>query len=169
MSSKKTLVEYYNKTYKDYRVFYGLDKTLSIHFGYYDDNNKTQDKAVINMNKVLASISKITVDDVVLDAGCGIGGSSIWLAKNIGCKVIGITLSERQAFLASKLAQKNNVSNLVQFFVKDFTSTKFPPNSFDVVWGLESICYAKNKRDFLSEARRILKKGGRIIVADGFL
>jgi hypothetical protein len=38
-----------------------------------------------------------------------------------------------------------------------------------VVWALESSCHALNKGDFLREAYRLLRKGGRIVVCDGFL
>ena len=41
-------------------------------------------------------------------------------------------------------------------------------NSFDVIWAIESVCHADNKMDFLKEAYRLLRQGGRIVVADGF-
>lgn len=121
------------------------------------------------MNRVLAKIAKTRFNDKILDAGCGIGGSAIWLAKNFGARVTGINISRMQVEIARKLAKEGKVDNLVKFIVKNFVDTKFPKNSFDVVWGIESVCHAENKKDFLSEAKRILKNNGRIIVADGFL
>ena len=50
----------------------------------------------------------------------------------------------------------------------DYCATAFDDNTFTVVWGLESICYAESKQKFVQEAYRILKNGGRFIVADGF-
>jgi len=44
----------------------------------------------------------------------------------------------------------------------------FADGTFDVVWALESICYAPDKRDFVREASRLLRSGGRLVVADGF-
>jgi len=54
------------------------------------------------------------------------------------------------------------------FEQKDYTNTFYPSNSFDVVWGIESVCYADDKGIFLKEAHRILKPGGRLIMADFF-
>jgi ubiquinone/menaquinone biosynthesis C-methylase UbiE len=106
---------------------------------------------------------------LILDAGCGIGGSAIWLAKKYGARVIGITLSDNQLRQAQQLAQQEQVADLTDFFIKDYLNTGFPDEAFDVVWAAESVCYAESKIDFLKEAFRILKNGGRLIIADGFL
>lgn len=161
---KKRLVEFYNYYDVNYRAEHGIN----IHYGFYDSEHRDHRAAVLNMNRVLAAKARITSSDTVLDAGCGLGGSSIWLAKNIGAKVIGININEAQVEKARMLAKENKVDHLVKFFVDDFTVTKFPNESFDVVWGLESICYAIRKKDFASEARRILTNDGRLIIADGF-
>ena len=90
------------------------------------------------------------------------------MAKQIGCRVTGISLSEKQVGQATALAQSENVAHLANFERKDYNSTGFPDGSFDVVWAIESVCYAKDKADFLREAFRLLKKGGRLIVTDFF-
>lgn len=51
----------------------------------------------------------------------------------------------------------------------DFENIKFQTESFDVIWAIESVCHADSKNTFIKEAYRILKKGGRLIVADAFL
>lgn len=66
------------------------------------------------------------------------------------------------------MAGKNGVSNSTNFYVMDYLRTTFDNNSFDVVWALESACHSVNKAAFLKEMYRLLKKGGRFILADGF-
>ena len=46
--------------------------------------------------------------------------------------------------------------------------TDFDEAAFDVVWAVEAVCHAENKRDFVDEAYRILAPGGRLILADFF-
>jgi SAM-dependent methyltransferase len=45
----------------------------------------------------------------------------------------------------------------------------FPDDTFDVVWGLESTCYAFDKHALIGEVARVLRRGGRLVIADGFL
>jgi cyclopropane fatty-acyl-phospholipid synthase-like methyltransferase len=54
------------------------------------------------MNEILANKVRIAQSDMILDAGCGIGGSSIWLAEHIGCRVVGIDITESQLTIARK-------------------------------------------------------------------
>jgi len=139
-----------------------------LHYGYWDENTKTHSQALLNKNRILAEIAGIKPEDHVLDAGCGIGGSSIWLAKHVGCRTTGITVSAQQVEHAKRNAQRHGVSDKADFQQADFCKTPFPDESFDVVWAVESSCYATDKRDFFREAYRLLRKGGTLIACDGY-
>lgn len=165
----KNIVDYYQATENAYKDSWDLENSHSIHYGYWDEKVKSFAQSLQRMNEVMTEAANINKDDVVLDAGCGIGGSSIYLASKTGCKVTGITISERQVARANELAKKKKLENQVSFQVMNYCATDFPDEGFDVVWGCESICYADDKRQFINEAWRLLKPGGRLVVADGFV
>lgn len=150
-SEIKKVSQYYNATYFDYFWVLALWRHWGMHFGFYDTFHKTLGEAILNMNAVLAQKAGIQNSSKVLDAGCGVGGSSIWIAKNIGASVVGITLVEEQVAKARRLAKKYGVESKTEFLRRDFLSTGFPDSSFDIVWAIESVCYAEHKRDFLSD------------------
>lgn len=165
----KKIVEYYHATEHAYKDSWDLNNSLAIHYGYWDEKVKSFPQSLVRMNEVMAVSAGITAKDKVLDAGCGVGGSSIYLALAIGCRVTGITLSERQVQQAITHAKQKEIGNLVEFQVMNYSHTSFPDASFDVVWGCESICYADSKEQFIKEAHRLLKPGGRLVIADGFV
>ncbi|MFQ5728892.1 MAG: SAM-dependent methyltransferase [Waddliaceae bacterium] len=167
--TKEDLVHYYDSCEKDYHRFWDLDRSLAMHAGYWDETTRSLPEALARENEILAQLAKIKPGDRVLDAGCGVGGSSIYLANKYRCQVTGITLSDNQVRKAQSYAHNRGVSNPPEFFVMDFSHTTFPAETFDVVWGLESICHANDKRLFLQEAFRILKPQGRLVIADGFM
>ena len=165
----KRIEEYYTSTENAYKDSWDLDRSLAIHYGYWDDKTKNFPGSLLRMNEVMMEKAGVKSTDHVLDAGCGIGGSSIFLAKRTGCKVTGISLSERQVKKAREIAEKEAVTGKIIFEVMNYGKTSFPDESFDVVWGCESICYADEKEQFIKEAYRLLKPGGRLVVADGFV
>lgn len=165
----KRIIQYYKDTENAYKDSWDLNNSLAIHYGYWDEGVKSFPESLLRMNAVMMKAADIKPADHVLDAGCGVGGSSIFLASTLGCRVTGITLSERQVQLATMNTQKKHLENLVDFKVMDYCNTEFPDASFDVVWGCESICYADDKEKFIKEAYRLLKRGGRLVVADGFV
>lgn len=165
---KRKIVQYYDTCEVHYRHWWDLDRSLAMHAGFWDETTKSLHEALLKENEVLAGIAKIQLSDHVLDAGCGVGGSSIYLSERFGCRVTGITLSEKQVHTATHKAAERRLSQPPTFLVRDYTQTGFPDASFDVVWAIESVCHAEDKSLFVKEAHRLLKPGGRLIVADGF-
>lgn len=161
--------QYYETTESSYIDGWDLNNSFAMHYGYKDESTRTFGATLLRMNQVLANEAGILPTDKVLDAGCGIGGSCFYLAENIGCDCIGITLSSKQVDKATQLAKQKGLSQKVSFRAMSYLNTDFPSESFDVVWGLESICYATDKEVFIKEAYRLLKPGGRLIIADGMV
>src|SRR5690554_5576689 len=96
MLRKEEIVQYYDECETDYRLFWDLDRSLAMHAGYWDATTRTLHEALERENAVLAQMAKISPGERVLDAGCGVGGSAIYLADKYKCRVTGITLSEQQ-------------------------------------------------------------------------
>jgi len=165
----KKIIEYYKDTENAYKDSWDLDNSLAIHYGYWDRKVKSFPQSLLRMNEVMMEAAAIKSTDSVLDAGCGVGGSCIFLASTLGCHVTGISLSERQVEQAVANAKQRGVDSMVNFKVMDYCATDFPDASFDVVWACESICYTGDKHQFVKEAWRLLKPGGRLVIADGFV
>jgi len=157
---------YYKDCHNAYRDAWGLDQNMQLNLGLWYKDTKNLSEALFNLNVEMGQLAEIDNTKVVLDAGCGVGGTAIHLAKNYGCKVIGITLSENQCRLANENATIENVSHLVEFQVMDYMQTSFENQSFDVIIGMESIVYAQPKKAFIEEAFRLLKDGGKLVLAE---
>ncbi|MBL4607565.1 MAG: methyltransferase domain-containing protein [Pseudomonadales bacterium] len=167
--TEQEIIKYYEDCDIDYRLVWQTGNNFSLHYGYYDADHTRHKTAVLNMNRILAQKAGIKDGDKILDAGCGIGGSCLWLANHYDVECTGINICEFQLKKARKLSKERNLDSRVNYQVRSFLETGFEDNTFDVVWGMESVCYAENKKEFLEEAYRILKPGGRVAVADGFL
>ncbi|HBS06721.1 MAG TPA: hypothetical protein DEA96_17260 [Leptospiraceae bacterium] len=165
----QAIEEYYLHSQFDYRLLWNQDESHSLHFGFWSDETRNLSEALENENRVLADLAQIQPGDVVLDAGCGVGGSSIFLAQNFGCQVHGVSLCSHQLTRAQEVARKYNVENQVHFSRADFHDLDFSDSFFSVIWCIESFCHSWNKPRFLEEAFRLLRPGGVLIIADGFL
>ena len=163
---QKSIVSYYDNTWLEYRVLWINNKDRALHFGYYETFKESHSAALEKLNLVMAHKAAITADDLVLDAGCGQGGSALWLAKHIGASVTGITLVPHQMAVAVREAKKRALDDKAIFLVNDYCATQFPDQSFSVIWACESLCHAPSKNSFYTEAFRLLKPGVRIVVAE---
>ncbi|HEY6425341.1 MAG TPA: methyltransferase domain-containing protein [Pseudonocardiaceae bacterium] len=160
------IVDYYDETWVDYRLLWLNRDNLAVHFGYADASTRGHTDALKNMNRVLADRVAIQPGERILDAGCGVGGSSLWLAQERDVEVVGITPVPSQVALARGYAAQRGLADRVRFEQADYAATSLPDASFDVVWTLEALCHAPNKAAFYREAARLLRPGGRVVVAE---
>jgi tocopherol O-methyltransferase len=136
--------------------YYGKDGTLKL------DRRQAQ---IDLIEEVLKWSGDFTIDrpQDILDVGCGIGGSSLYLAEKFGARVTGITLSPVQANRAKERARAAGLQAKTDFQVANALNIPFPDNSFDLVWSLESGEHMPDKVKFLQECHRVLKPGGKLI------
>ena len=164
--------------YQQIQEFYDASSNLweevwgeHMHHGYYgEDGNYKLDRrqAQIDLIEELLNWSGDFTKNRpqnILDVGCGIGGSSLYLAEKFGARVTGITLSPVQANRAKERARAAGLEAKTDFQVANALEMPFADNSFDLVWSLESGEHMPDKEKFLQECYRVLKPGGTFIFA----
>ena len=124
-------------------------------------------RALERMVKVVIAPAGINEWHHVVDAGCGVGGAAIYLAKTRGCAVTGVNLSRVQLEMAGKKVLDAGLDDQVRFEYADCSrSLPFSDESIDVVVNIESACHYIDRARFLCEVHRILKPGGKIVAVD---
>lgn len=166
MADRKSITlqigDFWDKMSEGWRIIWGPH----IHHGYYENNQsipplQAQEKLLVK----LAELLEIPLKSNILDVGCGMGASSIYLAKKFQAIVTGITLSHKQVSMATQQCRSENITN-AKFIIEDALSlNSFNDNSFDIVWSLESCEQFYDKGLFLQQAFRVLKPGGQLMIA----
>lgn len=138
----------------------------NVHMGTWSDPNDTLQTAMDRTNHIMAREAGIERNSEVLDVGCGYGATAIFLAREYGCRVVGQNISERELELAAERAEEAGLTDLVRFEYGDFHEIPSPDDSFDVIWSQEAFLHGADKDQVLSECRRVLRPGGRLVISD---
>ena len=168
-----------NDLYQQIQQFYDASSGLweeiwgeHMHHGYYGRGGTyrlNRRQAQIDLIEELLAWAEVDASynppSTILDLGCGIGGSSLYLAEKLGAQVTGISLSPVQIKRARERALNRGLANQVTFEVANALEMPFADQSFDWVWSLESGEHMPDKTKFLQECYRVLKPGGRLILA----
>jgi ubiquinone/menaquinone biosynthesis C-methylase UbiE len=120
------------------------------------------------MNGYIADLLKLDTKPgtTILDAGCGIGATSLYLAQRCPyCTFHGITLAPNEIDLATRLKTTKHITNAT-FTQGSFLRTTYPTASFDAAFALESCNHAEDKRQFITEMHRVLKPHGTLLILD---
>lgn len=114
----------------------------------------------------LARAAGLDATKYVLDVGSGVGGTSRCLAKEFGCRVTGIDLTDEYCKVAKILTAKTDLLNLVDFQQADATQLPFDDQTFDVVWTEHAAMNISDKAQLYKEMYRVLKSGGTLAIYD---
>lgn len=161
---------------RDPRTYYNLRNTETIfgntapsfNFGYWANRGTsspgTLEKANLAMYDLVARWVELGAGDKVLDVGCGFGVADAYLGQKFNCSITGINLSEVQLQACERL--KSQSSSELTYVQGSATQMPFPDASFDRVFSIEAALHFDPREDFFTEAMRVLKPGGRLVIAD---
>jgi tocopherol O-methyltransferase len=156
---KRDIRSHYNLSTLFYRLLWGRH----IHHGLWTAD-ESPSVAQQQLTETLAQEAGILRHDRVLDVGCGMGGSSLYLAKQLGCEVTGITISPLQRRWAQSAACLQRLPKRAKFLCADAELITFPPASFDVVWSVECTEHLFDKPAFFQRSAQWLRPNGRIAI-----
>jgi MPBQ/MSBQ methyltransferase len=167
------LEQYYSEAGPDYAAW---SREFNMHFGYYraGSNPLHREAMLEQMNaEVLARLQLgINNEPRLLDLGCGLGATLRSFARRLPrALLLGLTRVPWQVERARALNETAGCSDRVRIMEGDYEGTTLQSASYDGVYALESSCHARSadKGALLAEAHRLLRPGGRLVVADGFL
>jgi MPBQ/MSBQ methyltransferase len=162
---------YYAEAGPDYAAW---SPHFNMHFGFFRRgiNPLNREAMLEQMNsEVLDRLHIINDHPRVLDMGCGLGTTLRSFARLLPSGDLhGITLVPWQLEQGLHLNQFFRNAAAIRLSLGNYEHTTYPSESFDAVCAIESSCYSvgANKSRFIREAYRVLRPGGRIVVADGF-
>ena len=116
----------------------------------------------------VAELSTIKASDLVLDVGCGLGGTARYLAQQYECNVMGIDLTQEYISAGTKLTELVNLGGRVALCHGSALDLPYEDARFDVVWTQHVQMNIADKKQFYSEIVRVLKPGGRFLFHDVF-
>jgi tocopherol O-methyltransferase len=137
-----------------------------IHHGFYEDEKSTS--SLVPEEKLiqkLASFLDLKPGQMLLDVGCGMGASSFYLAKHYQVMAVGVTISSVQLRMANKTIKAHPELKIMFKLDDAHMLSSVEKHSVDVVWSLESCEQFYDKPLFLEQVNRVLKPGGKLMLA----
>ena len=116
----------------------------------------------LEATRELVELCHIDRDKYVLDVGCASGKTACYIAKNYGCKVVGVDILERMIDRSNERAKREGVEDRVRFRVADAQNLPFEDNLFDVVIGEFITGLLDDKHRGANEYLRVTKPGGYV-------
>ncbi|WP_051669500.1 SAM-dependent methyltransferase [Bryobacter aggregatus] len=166
MQALDQMVRYYEESGPDYAAW---SPAFNMHFGYWKAGDNPFDREAMLEQMSDQVIQALEGATDVLDLGCGLGATARnFAASNPAAHITGITIVPWQLQRARQLS---TAYHNLDFCGDDYTQTHFGDSHFDGAFAIESFCHGpgRDKASCIEEAHRVLKRGGRLVVADGFL
>ncbi|MEZ5831934.1 MAG: cyclopropane-fatty-acyl-phospholipid synthase family protein [Dongiaceae bacterium] len=155
--ARQHVAHHYDLSRRLFELF--LDESMQYSCAYFVRPSITLAEAQIAKMRHIASKLLLEPGQRVFDIGCGWGGLAIFLAKNCGVEVVGVTLSKEQHELATQRAKEAGVEKQVTFKLQDY---RLESDTYDriVSVGMFEHVGVKHYGEFFSAVERLLKPTG---------
>jgi 27-O-demethylrifamycin SV methyltransferase len=148
---------------------WGLLLGDEFHVGVFEDGTPDLRTATARLTQLMLEGARIGPDDHLLDVGCGTGAPAVYVARETGARVTGMSTSAEGIKAATERAASEGLSDRVSFEVRDGMDNGFPDGSFSRSWALESSLLMRDRDRLISEMARVLEPGGRLTLCDFML
>lgn len=166
------VARYYLAATDDYRQW---SSGHNMHFGYWQWPRSPFDREGMLEALNHRVIDRLTLDGLAqpraVDLGCGTGAIARTLVRrHPDAHVTAVTIAPNQIECGARLDAAAGLQDRIDWRLADYGDTGLPDASFDRAYLVESACHGAgpDKRAPLAEAARLLKPGGRLVIADGF-
>jgi SAM-dependent methyltransferase len=110
----------------------------------------------------IAELCHIGPESTVLDVGCGVGYTPLYLARRFGCRVVGVDLYPSMVERAREHVWRAGMQDQVEIQPGDMLALPFGEGRFDAVMAESVVAFAPDKARALAEFVRVLVPGGYV-------
>lgn len=135
---------------------------------------KTEDELLELLNQMETDLVEYTIpylgrlggEHILLDAGCGAGGTALMIHEAFGCWIEGVNLSSKQVDFAVQAAARQGMSDSIRFIVANVLELPCENERYDAAWACESSQNIHDLDHLYAELARVTKPRGRLVIVD---
>ncbi|MBP0438999.1 SAM-dependent methyltransferase [Tianweitania sediminis] len=159
--SRENVHHHYDLSGELYRLF--LDDDMQYSCAYFEHPGMTLEEAQAAKKRHIAAKLDLKPGQSVLDIGSGWGGMGLYLAREFGVHVLGVTLSTEQHAVSTERAHEQGLQNDVHFELRDYRSLS---ERFDriVSVGMFEHVGVNHYKTFFETVAALLKPGGVMVL-----
>ena len=155
--SEADVAQHYDELDRFYLEIWGEH----VHHGLWVSGDEPAETAVRQLVDLVAAEASIKPGERVCDIGAGYGAAAKQLAVDYGAQVTALTISPAQHEYARRHAPARVP---LDYLLGDWLKNDLPADHFDAVYAIECASHMSDPKRFISEAARVLKPGGRLVV-----
>lgn len=134
----------------------------SLYFDLQADIGITKHMGGRKATRELVELCRIREGQYVLEVGCGLGRTAVYIAREYGCRVVGVDISERMVARSNERAKRRGMEARVEFRVADAQQLPFDDAPFDAVIDESVTAFVEDKQRAIDEYVRVAKPGGYV-------